>query len=46
MQNMKRTLLCGVWAMLGTLTASAQVIVRVDCAQWEEFPLVKKIGLY
>ena len=46
MQNMKRTLLCASWWLLGMLPASAQVTVRVDCAQWEEFPLVKKIGLY
>ncbi|MBQ3780914.1 MAG: hypothetical protein II801_03915 [Bacteroidaceae bacterium] len=29
-----------------TQSAQAQVAVQVNCSQWEEYPLVKKIGVY
>ena len=32
--------------LMTTLRMSSQVTVRVYGSQWEEFPLVKKIGLY
>ncbi len=43
---MKKVLLSACLLFLTAPSISAQVAVRVDCSQWEEFPLVKKIGLY
>ena len=43
---MKKVLLSACLLLLVPPAISAQVAVRVDCSRWEEFPLVKKIGLY
>ena len=43
---MKRILFCLSLLSFFAQTSTSQVAVRVNCAQWEEYPLVKKIGLY
>ena len=44
---MMRKLMTFAFAMFMTTTPlRSQVAVQVYCAQWEEYPLVKKIGLY
>ncbi len=43
---MKRFLFCAFALQLSLSPLHSQVTVRVDGAQWDEYPLVKKIGLY
>ncbi len=43
---MNRLLTFGSMLLLMAQSAFGQVAVHMDCAQWEEHPLVKKIGLY
>ena len=43
---MNKRLICAIMLLMVTLTMSSQVTVHVYGSQWEEFPLVKKIGLY
>ena len=43
---MKQMILCVLGLLLTTQTMTGQVTVQVNCTQWVDFPLVKKIGVY
>ena len=43
---MKRLLTFGSVLLIMVQSAVSQVTIHMNCAQWEEHPLVKKIGLY
>lgn len=43
---MRRFLFCAFALLIAMPSLHSQVTVHVDGAQWEEYPLVKKIGLY
>ena len=43
---MRRFLFCAFALLIAMPSLHSQVTVHVYGAQWEEYPLVKKIGLY
>lgn len=46
LSEMRRSVFCAFALLTAVQPLSSQVMVRVYGAQWEDYPLVKKIGLY